>query len=106
MFEPHFETCWRLLFRLMDDMKETVRNASASLARALGGTTVKLCSPEEGEVVGAEKLVQRKAAVGLVLPLLLEEGLGSRADIVRAFSVQNIAKLCEVGGSLLEPHVR
>ena len=104
MVEPHFEEAWRLMFRLMDDMKETVRVASLSLSRSLGGLTIKLCAPE---ATSKSELAKERcaSAVSLVLPLLLEEGLLSRADAVRAFSVQHVAKLCEVGGELLEPHV-
>uniref|UniRef100_A0A7S4BN83 Non-specific serine/threonine protein kinase n=2 Tax=Chrysotila carterae TaxID=13221 RepID=A0A7S4BN83_CHRCT len=85
------------LMRAMDDVKETVRNAAATAWRALCSTCLRLSDGAHvSEAAAAEVLA-------LVLPVLLESGLGNATEEVRRLCTKQLLKLCQVAGAHLAP---
>ncbi|XP_062864223.1 proteasome adapter and scaffold protein ECM29 isoform X1 [Trichomycterus rosablanca] len=86
---------WETLFRVLDDVKETVRKAADSTLKTLSKVCVRTC-----ESSGAS--AQR--TVGVLLPILLDKGIVSSVQEVRALSVQTLVKISKTAGSCLRPH--
>lgn len=96
---PHLETLWSLALRALDDIKETVRKAATTLARALASTTLRLVDPKLG------KLDECASTAAVVFPIILERGITSSAKEVSAFSVGFLIKLVEAAGEKCRPHI-
>ncbi|KAJ9518457.1 hypothetical protein QJQ45_018491 [Haematococcus lacustris] len=82
--QGHLAQVWTMTFRAMDDIKDSVRRAAAGLARSLRGVTLRLCDPSLSPPRDAQ------AAVGLVLPLMLDQGITS-----------SVEEVCPARGSVL-----
>lgn len=97
---PHFTALWSACLRVIDDVKETVRQSGLALARSLRGLTLRLADPESTPVAFG------KEAVAAALPLLLEQGLPSRVDEVRLLAVDTTARLVKAAGpDIVRPHL-
>ncbi|RUS30672.1 proteasome stabiliser-domain-containing protein [Jimgerdemannia flammicorona] len=97
--EQHLEELWKMCFRAVDDIKESVREAATSTCRNLVKLTVHYCdasmvSPADGAKV-----------MNIVVPFLLQKGIVSGAKDVQKFSLDTILKVCKTGAALLKPHV-
>ncbi|XP_037090665.1 proteasome adapter and scaffold protein ECM29-like [Pollicipes pollicipes] len=90
---------WSTLFRVRDDIKESVRLAAHKTLEVLSRVSVRLCEQQD-----APKLSQR--AMALVLPALLETGLSSTVAEVRSVSLSTVMKLARTAGPQLRPHLR
>jgi len=97
--EEHLVEVYRMSLRAIDDVKETVRKAGQTLNRAVSGLCAKLADPSQSDAASSEKVL------GLVLPLLLEEGIGQAAAEVRVASVQQLVKITKHAGAKLAPHI-
>merc|ERR1719509_653959 len=89
---------WNDLFRIMDDIKESVRVAAAKAAQALSRVSIKMCDVNAGAKAGEK-------AVKAVLPPLMDLGLQSSVTEVRSTSLATLMKLTKSAGSLLAPHL-
>ena len=89
---------WIDVFRVMDDVKESVRLAATKTAQSLSRVSIKMCDVNTGAKTGEK-------AVKAILPPLLEKGLASNVTEVKAISIATIMKLTKSAGSLLEPHI-
>lgn len=69
--ESRFEEFWTMTLRALDDIKESVRAAAATLVRTLRGLTLRVADPQLSPPAHA------KAAIAVALPLLLEKGATS-----------------------------
>ena len=67
--ESRFEEFWSMTLRALDDIKESVRAAAATLVRTLRGLTLRVADPQLSPPDHA------KAAIAVALPLLLEKGM-------------------------------
>lgn len=74
----------------MDDIKETVRNSGDSLCRAVSSLTARLCD------VSLTSLADASDTMGIVLPLLLCEGIASKVASVQKASISMVMKLSKV----------
>ncbi|KAL6762246.1 proteasome stabiliser-domain-containing protein [Haematococcus lacustris] len=101
--QGHLAQVWTMTFRAMDDIKDSrhagpiflhllhpaalkqVRRAAAGLARSLRGVTLRLCDPSLSPPRDAQ------AAVGLVLPLMLDQGITSSVEEVRGLAMSVVA---------------
>ncbi|XP_066988430.1 proteasome adapter and scaffold protein ECM29 [Macrobrachium rosenbergii] len=92
----HINEIWTVLFRVRDDIKESVRLASEKTLQALSKSCIKVC---EGTGEESQKMLQE------VLPILLTSGITSAVSEVRSISLQTVSKLCRSGGSLVKPHL-
>ncbi|KAG5253924.1 proteasome adapter and scaffold protein [Salix suchowensis] len=95
----HLKKIWTAAFRAMDDIKETVRNAGDRLCRAITSLTIRLCDISLTEVSDARE------AMGIVLPLLLADGILSKVDSIRKASIGVVMKLAKGAGIALRPHL-
>lgn len=88
---------WKSLFKVMDDIKESVRNSADMTAKTLSRICINLSDPTQGKTAAAVTTV--------VLPVLLETGLGSSVKSVQALSLSSIMKMSKNAGVLLKPHI-
>ncbi|CAK7330671.1 unnamed protein product [Dovyalis caffra] len=95
----HLKKIWTAAFRAMDDIKETVRNAGDRLCRAITSLTIRLCDVSLTEVSDARE------AMGIVLPLLLADGILSKVSSIRKASIGVVMKLSKGAGIALRPHL-
>ncbi|XP_039615329.1 proteasome adapter and scaffold protein ECM29 isoform X2 [Polypterus senegalus] len=86
---------WETLFRVRDDIKESVRKAADLTIKTLSKVCVRMC-----ETLGTT--AQRTVAV--LLPCLLDKGVMSNVAEVRALSIQTLVKISKSAGGRLKPH--
>ncbi|XP_008582127.1 PREDICTED: proteasome-associated protein ECM29 homolog [Galeopterus variegatus] len=87
---------WETLFRVQDDIKESVRKAAELALKTLSKVCVKMCDPAKGAAG------QRTIAV--LLPCLLDKGMMSSVTEVRALSINTLVKISKSAGAMLKPH--
>lgn len=92
----HISEMWTTLFRVRDDIKETVRLAAEKTLQTLSKSCIKVCESTGEE---SSNLLRE------VLPVLLTNGITSSVAEVRSVSVQTIMKLCRSGGAMVRPHL-
>ena len=98
--EPYLERAWTVSLRVVDDIKETVREVGKTLCRSVRGLTVRLCdahhsSPEE-----------TRKTIAATLPLLLQTGLLSPVKEIQSLSMDVVMKVAKQAGSAeIRPHV-
>lgn len=88
---------WELCFRARDDIKESVRQAAEVACRTLSKVSIRVCDVNQGKL--------GETAIALVLPTLLNRGVGSPAEEVRSISLSTIVKISKNAGALLKPHI-
>ena len=96
---PQLMPLWRACLRAVDDVKDSVREAGLGAMRALGALSMRLCSPSLTPARDA------RAAVGLLLPFLLAEGVTSAVRDAQRLSLRYLAELAKAAGPALRPHV-
>ncbi|KAJ4984646.1 proteasome component ECM29 [Stagonosporopsis vannaccii] len=100
-YEKYLTSIWDKCFKVLDDIKETVRVSAASLARVL--TAILTRSLEAGDA----SLKTANAQLTRVLPFLFStSGLESSAEEVRMFSVQTLLQIVKkASAKTLNSHV-
>ncbi|KAF1929696.1 major component of the proteasome [Didymella exigua CBS 183.55] len=100
-YEKYLSSVWDKCFKVLDDIKETVRVAAASLARVL--TAILTRSLEAGDA----SLKTANAQLVQVLPFLFStNGLESSAEEVRMFSVHTLLQIVKkANAKTLNHHV-
>nr|XP_015809709.2 proteasome adapter and scaffold protein ECM29 [Nothobranchius furzeri] len=91
----HLAEMWETLFRVLDDIKESVRKAADLTLKTLSKMCVRMC---ESTGSAAQK------TVAVMLPTLLEKGIVSNVSEVRSLSIQTLVKISKTAGSRLKPH--
>ncbi|XP_056135583.1 proteasome adapter and scaffold protein ECM29 [Lampris incognitus] len=86
---------WETLFRVLDDIKESVRKAADLALKTLSKVCARMC-----ESTGSA--AQRTVAV--LLPTLLDKGIVSNVTEVRSLSIQTLVKVSKTAGARLKPH--
>nr|XP_015201351.1 PREDICTED: proteasome-associated protein ECM29 homolog isoform X1 [Lepisosteus oculatus] len=86
---------WETLFRVRDDIKESVRKAADLALKTLSKVCVRMCE-------SSSAAAQRTVAV--LLPCLLDKGIMSNVSEVRALSIQTLVKISKSAGCRLKPH--
>ncbi|XP_051993811.1 proteasome adapter and scaffold protein ECM29-like [Xyrauchen texanus] len=86
---------WETLFRVLDDIKESVRKAADLTLKTLSKVCVRMCE-------STDAAAQRTVAV--MLPTLLDKGIVSNVAEVRTLSIQTLVKISKTAGSRLKPH--
>ncbi|KAM4640361.1 proteasome adapter and scaffold protein ECM29 isoform 6-T6 [Amazona ochrocephala] len=87
---------WEILFRVQDDIKETVRKAADLALKTLSKVCVKMCEPSKGAA--------GQKTVAVLLPCLLDKGIVSTVAEVRSLSINTLVKISKSAGSMLKPH--
>ncbi|EDU41831.1 major component of the proteasome [Pyrenophora tritici-repentis] len=100
-YEKYPDAIWGKTFKVLDDIKETVRVAAASLARVLTGILTR--SLEAGDASNKSATIQLER----VIPFLFSQsGLESSAEEVRLFSVHTLLQIVKKSNAnTLNPHV-
>jgi proteasome component ECM29 len=100
-YEKYLEKIWGVCFKVLDDIKESVRTAAASLARVLTGILTRSLE--------ADSMASKNAAVLLknVLPFLLStSGIESSAEEVQNFSLHTLLEIIrKASGKILRPFI-
>ncbi|KAL6466788.1 hypothetical protein MHYP_G00245920 [Metynnis hypsauchen] len=91
----HLTEIWETLFRVLDDIKESVRKAADLTLKTLSKVCVRMC---ESTGASAQRIV------GVLLPVLLDKGIVSNVAEVRSLSIQTLVKISKTAGSRLKPH--
>ncbi|XP_072318992.1 proteasome adapter and scaffold protein ECM29 [Eucyclogobius newberryi] len=91
----HLAEMWETLFRVLDDIKESVRKAADLTLKTLSKVCIRMC---ESTGFGAQKIVS------VLLPTLLEKGIVSSVAEVRSLSIQTLVKISKTAGARLKPH--
>jgi proteasome component ECM29 len=98
-YEKHLHEIWLVAFKVMDDIKGSVREAALSLSMALTGILVR-------QVEAGTSSKHAHAMLKEVLPFLLSgQGIESSAKEVQAFATVTVLKLIKSGGKALRPFV-
>lgn len=100
-YEKYLTDVWDKTFKVLDDIKETVRVAAAALARVLTATLTRSLEAGDASIKSATAQLTR------VLPFLFStSGLESSAEEVRLFSVHTLLQIVKKSnGKTLNPHV-
>uniref|UniRef100_A0A8C5D594 Ecm29 proteasome adaptor and scaffold n=1 Tax=Gouania willdenowi TaxID=441366 RepID=A0A8C5D594_GOUWI len=91
----HLAEIWETLFRVLDDIKESVRKAADLTLKTLSKVCTRMC---ESTGSGAQR------TVAVMLPTLLEKGIVSSVSEVRSLSIQTLVKISKTAGPRLKPH--
>ncbi|KAF2280667.1 ARM repeat-containing protein [Westerdykella ornata] len=99
-YEKYLDQIWDKCFKVLDDIKETVRVAAASLARVLTGILTRSLEAGDSSIKNAGAMLSR------VLPFLLSSsGLESSAEEVRIFAVHTLLEIVKKSNAkTLNPH--
>ncbi|KAJ2797321.1 proteasome component M29, partial [Coemansia guatemalensis] len=100
---PYLDRIWIMSFRVLDDIKSSVRESGLKMCQSLATATVTWCTPQSTPSVSRDK--QAQAVVDAVIPFLVDKGVVSDAEDVRNFSMGLLLKLCKASGRYLEPFV-
>ncbi|KAF2863590.1 ARM repeat-containing protein [Piedraia hortae CBS 480.64] len=97
-YENYLEPIWQKCFKVLDDIKDSVRTAAASLARTLTGVLTRTLETDHSNKRAA-------AMLGHVVPFLLSpSGMESTAEDVRAFAVHALLQIVKkANGEALRP---
>lgn len=100
-YEPYLERIWTQCFKVLDDIKESVRAAATSLARTLTGVLTRTLETDHSSTKNASAMLQH------VLPFLLSpSGMESSAKEVQAFSVHTLLEIIKKSnGATLRPFI-
>eukprot|EP00794_Sanderia_malayensis_P008163 gene8163-9036_t len=88
---------WEATFKVLDDIKESVRKAATMCGISISKVTIRVCD------VSLSKVGEK--AVTSVLPVLLNIGLASRAETVKTLSLGTLAEISKSAGKFLKPHI-
>ncbi|XP_036828484.1 proteasome adapter and scaffold protein ECM29 isoform X1 [Oncorhynchus mykiss] len=91
----HLEEIWETLFRVLDDIKESVRKAADITLKTLSKVCTRMC---ESSGLAAQR------TVAVLLPTLLDKGIVSNVPEVRSLSIQTLVKVSKTAGNRLKPH--
>ncbi|XP_068090418.1 proteasome adapter and scaffold protein ECM29 isoform X2 [Hyperolius riggenbachi] len=87
---------WETLFRVQDDIKESVRKAAELALKTLSKVCIKMCESSKG--------LAGQRTIAVLLPCLLDKGIMSTVTEVRALSINTLVKISKSAGELLKPH--
>ncbi|XP_067931568.1 proteasome adapter and scaffold protein ECM29-like [Watersipora subatra] len=88
---------WHVMLKLLDDIKESTRNAATTAAKTLSKVTIKICDISYGKT--------GEQALSLILPVLLDEGITSTVAEVRTLSLDTLVLMSKNAGEFLKPHI-
>lgn len=100
-YAAHLEKIWGVAFKVMDDIKESVRVAALTLCRVLASIMVRIVDVDSGSS-------QKDADVVLanLMPFLLGiQGLEAQAKEVQGFALDTLMKLIKNAGKTLKGYI-
>ncbi|KAI9819038.1 MAG: proteasome component M29 [Thelocarpon impressellum] len=98
-YEKYLGQIWTMAFKVLDDIKESVRAAAMSLCRVLTGMLVR-------SVEAGTSSTKSNAMLDNVMPFLMSpSGLEASAQEVQVFALDTILRLAKTGNKSLGPFV-
>lgn len=98
-YEKYLKEVWEVAFKVLDDIKGSVRKAALSLCRVLTGILVR-------QLEAGTSSKHAQAMLKGVLPFLLSsQGLESSAKEVQLFALATVISLIKNGGKALLPFI-
>lgn len=99
--EPYIGRIWEQCFKVLDDIKGSVREAAASLARTLTGILIRSLEAGDSAVKKADGMLKH------VIPFLLSsQGLESTAQEVQFFAIDTLLQIIKKSnGKILRPYI-
>ncbi|RKF58649.1 Proteasome component ECM29 [Golovinomyces cichoracearum] len=98
-YEKYIHEIWHVAFKVLDDIKGSVREAARSLSIVL--TNILVRQVESGTCSKDTQLMLQE-----VLPFLIsEKGMESSAQDVRAFATITVVRIIKHGGKTLNPFI-
>ncbi|KAI9053424.1 hypothetical protein LZ554_002382 [Drepanopeziza brunnea f. sp. 'monogermtubi'] len=98
-YEKHLSSIWHVAFKVLDDIKGSVREAALKLSTVLTGILVR-------QVEAGTDSKHAQAMLKQVLPFLLSgQGMESSAKEVRLYSTLTVLRLIKHGGKALVPFI-
>ncbi|ODV79379.1 ARM repeat-containing protein [Suhomyces tanzawaensis NRRL Y-17324] len=104
-YEDHLERIWNMCFRVMDDIKESVRKESEKLSKVLTASLIRMIKTDKGSSVNVEGSRPSMVLHKLIPFLLGARGLMSDSEDVKNFSLETILKVCETKGPFIKPFI-
>lgn len=101
-YENKMEEIWNMSFRVMDDIKESVRKEGTKLTRTLSTILIRTADVKDGGVTVAKATEVLSSLIPFLLGL---KGLLSDAEDIRNFALKTILKLCKIGGLAIKPFI-
>ncbi|KAF2422587.1 ARM repeat-containing protein [Tothia fuscella] len=100
-YEKYLSPIWTMCFKVMDDIKNSVRVAAAGLARVLTGILVRNLEAGDGSAKSADGMLKN------VLPFLLStSGLESGAESVQMLSLKTLLEIIKKANArILRPFI-
>ncbi|SCV04250.1 LAME_0H16952g1_1 [Lachancea meyersii CBS 8951] len=97
LYHKNLETVWTMTFRVMDDIKESVRSAGLKLAKKLSSSLVRSAANNSGQSSDMQEILT------MLIPLFLgPKGLNSDADEVKSFALETLINLVKESKKALE----
>uniref|UniRef100_A0A914UY02 Uncharacterized protein n=2 Tax=Plectus sambesii TaxID=2011161 RepID=A0A914UY02_9BILA len=93
----HLGDLFEHLFRVQDDVKESVRLAANRCMNTVINVTLKHSNSERGE--------KATATIGIVLPILIEKGMKSVVKANRMVGLGAVISMAKEAGAALKPHL-
>lgn len=97
--DPYIEKLWVYTFRNLDDVNEVVRKSATQLASVMSHLSIRLCDTAYSNRESAKK------ALAIVIPVLLTQGITSKAKEIQSVSIRAILAIIKIGGPNLRPHL-
>jgi len=98
-YEKHLSDIWQVAFKVLDDIKGSVREAALKLSMVLTNTLVR-------QIEAGTESRHAQAMLKEVLPFLLSsQGMESSAKEVRIFATVTVLKIIKNGGKALLPFI-
>mmetsp|Transcript_114140 Transcript_114140/g.198388 ORF Transcript_114140/g.198388 Transcript_114140/m.198388 type:complete len:2032 (-) Transcript_114140:1069-7164(-) len=88
-----------MVFRVMDDVKDTTAAIAKACARAIANFVVKSCTPQYADRTEIADCMDR------ILPILIDKGFNCPCKDVVQYAAQFLQRICHVGGASLRPHI-
>lgn len=96
-YEINMDKIWNMSFRVMDDIKDSVRKEGNKLTKSLATTTLRAIETD---------LTKSDAILSDLIPFLMgNRGLLSDSEEVKDFSLKTILKLCDMKSKSLQKFV-
>ncbi|KAK9850611.1 hypothetical protein WJX84_005115 [Apatococcus fuscideae] len=98
--KAQFSNIWEMTFRVIDDIKESVRGAALGLAKSLRSLSLRIMDVQHSSASEAG------AAVAVALPFLLQKGMMSEVKEVQSIALTTISRLVQSAGKeQIQPHL-
>jgi len=100
-YEDKLEDIWNMSFRVLDDIKESVRKEGTKLTKSLTVTLLRSIDTKHG---GSK--ANSKEVLDHLIPLFLgHKGLLSDSEDVKNFALKTILDICKIGNDSIRPFV-